>query len=77
MKSKKTSQRTRKQDPSKVVRRYMKHLTFDELEQVIAWAERYRKEKLGAEELQLIREKEKLEQKIKELKDMDKIINDY
>ncbi|MDL2244899.1 hypothetical protein LJC54_05275 [Parabacteroides sp. OttesenSCG-928-J18] len=77
MTPRRTSRKTAKQDPIRLVKRYLKHLTFDELGTVIAWAERYRKEKIGNEELQLIKQKEQLEQKLKELKEMDEKMNDF
>jgi len=64
--------RTKKSESFRLVKNNLKHLTFAELEQIIAFAMRYRKEKLGEEELRLIKEKEELELKLKELKNLDK-----
>lgn len=55
-----------------LVKANLKHLSYDELNNVIEWALRYRKEKIGIEELRLIKEKENIELKLKELKDLDK-----
>ncbi|MDH6343951.1 hypothetical protein M2480_002690 [Parabacteroides sp. PFB2-12] len=77
MTPKRTYKATAKQEPIRLVKRYLKHLSFDELETVIGWAERYRKEKLGNEELQLIKQKEQLELKLRELKGIDEKINEF
>lgn len=50
----------------------LKYLSFAELEEVIALSYRFKKEKMGKEELRLIKEKEKIELQIKKLKDLDK-----
>ncbi|MDF9828796.1 hypothetical protein [Parabacteroides sp. PF5-6] len=73
--------RKRKEEGKKsslsVVKSNLKRLTFDELEQVIALAMRYRKDRLGNEELRLLREKEELELKLKDLKTVDKELNAF
>jgi len=74
--SKKTK-REGKKAPFSIVRSNLKRLTFDELEQVIALAMRYRKDRLGNEELRLLKEKEELELRLKGLKDVDKKLNDF
>jgi len=68
---------TSKKAPFRIVKLNLKHLTYDELNQIIALAMRYRKEKLGEEELRLIKEKEALDQRIKRLKEFDKKENQY
>lgn len=56
----------------KEIKGNLKYLSFSELENIISLALRYKKEKLGVEELRLVKEKEQIEQKIKELKELDK-----
>ena len=53
----------------------LKHLSYSELTNAIALALRYRKEKIGEEELRLIKEKEELELKLKNLKKEDTEVN--
>ena len=77
MKTKRVTKKSKKEEAYGLVKKSLKHLTFDELEDVIAWAERYRKEKLGAEELLLIKKKEELELQLKNLKEQDKKINSF
>ncbi|MDH6535679.1 hypothetical protein D0T51_11025 [Parabacteroides sp. 52] len=76
-----TRQKMTKKETSKspfnIVKRNLKHLTFDELEEIIAYAMRFRKNKLGEEELRLIKEKEVVEQKLKGLKELDRKENVY
>lgn len=63
---------TSKKSALTLVKANLKHLSYDDLNNVIEWALRYRKEKLGSEELRLIKEKEKIDLKLKELKEIDK-----
>jgi hypothetical protein len=53
----------------------LKYLSFRELEETIALAQRFKKEHLGAEELRLIKQKEEIEQRLIELKNLDRKIN--
>ncbi len=70
-----TKNKVNKSEALKLVKASLKHLSFAELEDVIALAYRYKKEKLGNEELRLIKEKEEIEQKLQELKDLDRKVN--
>ncbi len=72
---KKTSKRATKPTSLKLVKTNLKHLSYDELEEVAGLLIRYRKEKLGNEELRLIKEKEMVEQKLKSLKKLDMKVN--
>ncbi|OAV75180.1 hypothetical protein Barb7_01222 [Bacteroidales bacterium Barb7] len=47
----------------------LKQLNFEELDKVIALAARLKKEKLGEEELRLIKEKEDIELRLQRLKE--------
>lgn len=58
-----------------IVKLNLKRLTYVELEQTIALAMQYRNGRLGNEELRLIKEKEELELKLKDLKTVDKKLN--
>ena len=49
----------------------LKYLSFAELDELIALADKAKKDKLGKEELRLIKEKEKIEQQIQKLKRLD------
>ena len=49
----------------------IKYLSFSELDEVIAMANHQKKELLGKEELRLIKEKEKIEQQLQKLKEID------
>jgi len=69
---KKARRTTKKSESYRLVKNNLKHLTFTELEQIIVFVMRYRKKRLGEEELRLIKEKEELELKLKELKNLDK-----
>ncbi|MDR1881044.1 MAG: hypothetical protein LBQ78_08930 [Tannerellaceae bacterium] len=64
-----------KENAVKAIKSNLKHLSFAELESFIALAQRYKKEKLGEEELRLIKEKERIEQELTELKVFDKKVN--
>lgn len=63
--------RTNKRSALTLVKTNLKHLGYDELNDVIGWALKYRKEKLGEEELRLIKQKETLELKLKDLHELD------
>ncbi|MDR1919844.1 MAG: hypothetical protein LBQ65_09400 [Tannerellaceae bacterium] len=67
----KLARRLSKAQAFDTVTRHLKHLSFPELEDVIALAHRYKKEQLGKEELKLIKEKEEIEQKLIKLKELD------
>jgi len=71
----KAARRAAKENALQFVSSNLKYLSFAELEEVIALSMRYKKEKLGKEELRLIKEKEKIEQQINKLKGMDKQYN--
>jgi hypothetical protein len=49
----------------------LKYLSYSELDEVIALASHLKKDKLGKEELRLIKEKERIEIELKKLKDID------
>lgn len=53
----------------------LKYLSYSDLEETIALAHRIKKQKLGEEELRLIKEKEEIEQKLQELKEVDRKMN--
>ncbi|MDR0429333.1 MAG: hypothetical protein LBH58_02500 [Tannerellaceae bacterium] len=67
----KAARKAVKEQGFELVSKGLKYLSFLELEEVIALALRYKKEKLGKEELRLIKEKEDIELKLKKLKDLD------
>jgi hypothetical protein len=67
----KAARRMAKTQAFEVVNKSLKHLSYQELEAVIAFANRYKKEQIGKEELRLIKEKEQIEQKLLELKKLD------
>lgn len=73
----KSTRKSAKPTSLKMVKSNLKHLSYDELEEVAGLLMRYRKEKLGNEELRLIKEKEQVEQRLKELKKMDLAVNDF
>jgi hypothetical protein len=54
-----------------VLSKGLKYLSYPELDEVIALAMRLKKEKLGKEELRLLKEKEKIELELKKLKEID------
>lgn len=66
-----TASKNKTKSSLSIVKSHLRGLSYSELEDVIAWAERFRNEKVGVEELRLLKEKEKVEQKLKNLKDMD------
>ena len=53
----KVERRLAKQQAFDVVEKHLKYLTYAELDEVVAIAQRYKKEQLGREELRLIKEK--------------------
>jgi aminoglycoside N3'-acetyltransferase len=67
----KMARRLSKDQAFDVVAKHLKHLSFAELEEVVALSLRYKKEKLGKEELRLIKEKEIIEQQLQKLKELD------
>jgi hypothetical protein len=71
----KMTKRAVKEQPFDMLSKGLKYLTFSELDGIIALAMRYKKEKLGKEELRLIKEREKIEQELKKLKDIDTEVN--
>ncbi len=66
------AKRTSKRSALTLVKANLRHLNYNELNDVIGWALRYRKEQLSHEELRLIKEKEEVEIRLKELKEIDK-----
>jgi hypothetical protein len=67
----KIAKRLSKEQAFDTVAQHLKHLSFAELEEVVALSLRYKKEKLGKEELRLIKEKEIIEQQLQKLKELD------
>ncbi|MDR1402356.1 MAG: hypothetical protein LBJ60_01460 [Tannerellaceae bacterium] len=67
----KVAKRAVKEQAFDFVPKGLKYLSYSELEEVITLAARLKKEKLGKEELRLIKEKERIEQQLKRLKDID------
>jgi hypothetical protein len=67
----KIAKRLSKEQAFDVVAKHLKHLSFAELEEIVALSLRYKKEKLGKEELRLIKEKEIIEQQLLKLKELD------
>lgn len=72
MRAKRAANKLGKQSAFNLVASNLKLLEFEELENAIALALRYKKDKMGEVELQLIKEKEEIEQKLKRLKEMEK-----
>ncbi|MDH6311736.1 hypothetical protein M2137_000495 [Parabacteroides sp. PFB2-10] len=72
MRAKRAANKLGKQSAFNLVATNLKLLEFEELENAIALALRYKKERVGEVELRLIKEKEEIEQKLMRLKDMDK-----
>lgn len=68
MRARRTANKLGKENAFVKVTDNLKLLSFRELNDAIALAMRFRKERLGEEELRLIKEKEELELRIKELK---------
>ncbi|MDR1555517.1 MAG: hypothetical protein LBS88_00605 [Tannerellaceae bacterium] len=67
----KNLRRLSKKQPFDTVAKHLKYLSFAELEEVVALSLRYKKEKLGIEELRLIKEREVIEQQLQKLKELD------
>jgi hypothetical protein len=67
----KIAKRLSKEQAFDTIAKHLKHLSFAELEEVVALSLRYKKEKLGKEELRLIKEKEVIEQQLQKLKELD------
>ncbi|MDR2475277.1 MAG: hypothetical protein LBD45_05415 [Bacteroidales bacterium] len=67
----KVDRRIAKQQAFEVVEKHLKYLTYAELDDIIAIAQRNKKEQLGKEELRLIKEKESIEQQLQKLKELD------
>lgn len=75
MRAKRLANKLGKDSAFLLVATNLKSLSYVELNNAIALAHRYRKEKLGEEELRLIKEKEELEFQLKKLKDADTEVN--
>lgn len=75
MRAKREANKLGKESAFNLVTSNLKHLSFEELEHVVALANRQKKEKLGTEELRLIKEKEEIELKLQKLKGLDKDYN--
>jgi hypothetical protein len=71
----KLAKRAVKEQGFDILSKGLKYLSYSELDEVIALAMRLKKEKLGKEELRLIKEKERIEQELKKLKDIDAVEN--
>ena len=67
----KAAKKVLKEQAFDVVAKGLKFLSYSELDEVIALAMHFKKDKLGKEELRLIKEKEKIELQLKKLKDID------
>lgn len=67
--------KVKKETAFKDVKTALKHLSYSELEETIAYALRFKKEKLGVEELRLIKEKEQIEQRLNSLRSLDEKMN--
>ncbi len=65
------AKKTSKRSALTLVKANLRHLNYNELNDVISWALRYRKDKMSNEELRLIKEKEEVEIRLKELKKID------
>ncbi len=75
MRANRIANRTGKESAFRLVVTNLKHLSYFELNNAIALAHRFRKEKMGTEELRLIKEKEELDLQLKKLKDADTEVN--
>lgn len=75
MRAKREANKLGKESAFNVVASNLKLLSYEELENTIGLALRYKKEKLGEEELRLIKEKEEIEQRLQELKETDRKLN--
>lgn len=75
MRAKREANKLGRESAFNLVATNLKFLSFQELDNAVALAMRYRKEKMGEEELRLIKEKEEIELKLQKLKDVDTKIN--
>jgi len=75
--AKKKVKKTSRKSPIEIVKTNLKRLSYSELEKILELAKRYRNEKIGNEELRLIKEKEELELKLKNLHDKEKKLNSF
>ncbi|MDL2266060.1 hypothetical protein LJC57_09970 [Parabacteroides sp. OttesenSCG-928-G07] len=75
MRAKRLANKLGKESAFNQVTSNLRHLSFSELNNIIALALRYRKERIGEEELRLIKEKEELELQLKKLKEADTKVN--
>lgn len=75
MRAKREANKLGKESAFNLVATNLKLLTFEDLENTIGLALRYKKEKMGEEELRLIKEKEEIELKLQRLKEADKKFN--
>ncbi|MDH6358595.1 hypothetical protein [Parabacteroides sp. PF5-9] len=71
MRAKKEARKLGKETAFSMINTNLKYLSFSELEHIIALASRMKKEKLGDEELKLIKEMEEIELRLKKLKELD------
>ncbi|GAB6394493.1 MAG: hypothetical protein MdMp024_0805 [Bacteroidales bacterium] len=63
--------RAEKRQAFSVVTNHLKYLSYPELEDVISLSQRFKREKLGKEELRLIKEKEMIDQRLQKLKELE------
>lgn len=75
MRAKRRANKLGRESAFNLVATNLKLLDFEELDNAIALALRYKKEKMGEEELRLIKEKEAIELKLNKLKEVDHKIN--
>jgi len=75
MRAKREANKLGKESAFNLVATNLKLLNFEDLENTIGLALRYKKEKMGEEELRLIKEREEIEMKLQKLKDTDKKYN--
>lgn len=71
MRAKREANKLGRESAFNLVASNLKLLSYEELDNSIALALRYRKEKLGEEELRLIKEKEEIELRLQKLKEVD------
>lgn len=75
MRAKREANKFGKESAFNSVASNLKFLSFEELENAIGLALRYKKEKMGEEELRLIKEKEEIELKLQRLKEIESKFN--
>lgn len=75
MRAKREANKLGRESAFNLVATNLKLLNFEELENSVALALRYKKEKMGEEELRLIKEKEEIEMRLQKLKETDKKLN--